>query len=175
MNFSGLNSTAEGQAYPYSTSLEEPLFKQYGPPKKELIPLPKALVYLLMAALVVLGVAYAIVGHLIKDLAIDIADCMLGPPDDEDRDKDQNLHHVPSNHPAPVHPFTHNAFHVWDQDDVVIPLAHDENAQISPLLLAAIPYMPSFFPHLHSPTSPSSLALSASPGPSSEASILQEL
>ena len=71
-NFTGLNSTDEAQAYPYSLTMD-PLYKQYKPPPKELIPLPKAVVYLLMAALVVVGVAYAIVGHLIKDLAIDIA------------------------------------------------------------------------------------------------------
>lgn len=71
-NFTGLTSTDEPQAYPYSLTTD-PLYKQYKPPPKELIPLPKAVVYLLMAALVVVGVAYAIVGHLIKDLAIDIA------------------------------------------------------------------------------------------------------
>lgn len=38
------------------------------PPDREPIPLPKAVLYLLMAALVVVLVAYAIVGHLIKDL-----------------------------------------------------------------------------------------------------------
>ena len=75
-NFTGLTSTDEAQAYPYSLTLD-PLYKQYKPPPKELIPLPKAVVYLLMAALVVVGVAYAIVGHLIKDLAIDIAGMWL--------------------------------------------------------------------------------------------------
>jgi len=69
-NFTGLNSTHGAQVYPYS---EDPLYKQYKPPVKELIPLPKGVLYLIMAALVVVGVAYAIVGHLIKDLAIDIA------------------------------------------------------------------------------------------------------
>ncbi len=71
-NFTGLNSTNEAQAYPYSATTDDPLYKQYKPPVKDLIALPKAVVYLLMAALVVVGVAYAIVGHLIKDLAIDI-------------------------------------------------------------------------------------------------------
>lgn len=70
MNFTALNSTDDA-ASPYS--LGEPLYKQYRPPVKELIPLPKGVLYLLMAAMVVVGVAYAIVGHLIKDLAIDIA------------------------------------------------------------------------------------------------------
>lgn len=72
-NLTGLNSTYEAQVYQYPTSIEDPLYKQYKPPVKELIALPKAVVYLLMAALVVVGVAYAIIGHLIKDLAMDIA------------------------------------------------------------------------------------------------------
>lgn len=72
-NFTGFNLTGEAHAYPYSTSIDDPLYKQYKPPVKDLIALPKAVLYLLMAALVVVGVAYAIVGHLIKDLAIDIA------------------------------------------------------------------------------------------------------
>uniref|UniRef100_A0A3Q2YD24 Si:dkey-61n16.5 n=1 Tax=Hippocampus comes TaxID=109280 RepID=A0A3Q2YD24_HIPCM len=125
-------------ASPYS--LEEPLFKQYKPVTKELIPLPKAVLYLLMAALVVVGVAYAIIGHLIKDLAMDIA-CMLGPPGNEDKDQDNNSQGL-ATHPPP-HPFAHNAFHVWDQDDVVIPLPLDDSPETSPLLLATIPYIPS--------------------------------
>lgn len=76
-NFTGWNSTGEAQAYPYSTSLDDPMYKQYKPAVKDLIPLPKAVLYLLMAALVVVGVAYAIIGHLIKDLAIDIAGTAL--------------------------------------------------------------------------------------------------
>lgn len=73
-NFTGL---FDGQAYPHSGSTEDPLYKQYKPAVKELIPLPKGVLYLIMAALVVVGVAYAIVGHLIKDLAIDIAGKIL--------------------------------------------------------------------------------------------------
>lgn len=76
-NFSGLVLAADVQASgPYSASLE-PLYKQYKPPAKELLALPRPLVYVLMASLVVVGVAYAIVGHLIKDLAIDIAGIAL--------------------------------------------------------------------------------------------------
>lgn len=70
-NFTDLNST--GAAHAYSPSLDDTLYKQYKYPVKNLISLPNVVVYLLMAALVVVGVAYAIVGHLIKDLAIDIA------------------------------------------------------------------------------------------------------
>ncbi|KAK2833905.1 hypothetical protein Q5P01_017794 [Channa striata] len=158
-----------------NASLSEPLYKQFRPPAPELVPLPKGVIYMLMAAAVVVGVAYAIVGHLIKDLAIDIADCLLGPPDDEDVDKGINPGHVVSGYPHPAHPFAHNAFHVWDQDDVVIPLSRSESPQTSPLLLAAIPYIPSFFPHSYSPTSHSSLAFSGSPGPvTRDSSILKE-
>ncbi len=52
-----------------------------------------------------------------------------------------------------------NAFHVWDQDDVVIPLSLEHSPQNSPLL-AVLPYIPHFFPSpashsmLHSPALP---------------------
>ncbi|CAF95265.1 unnamed protein product, partial [Tetraodon nigroviridis] len=49
-----------------------PLYKDYKPPPKDLIQIPKPILYLIMAALVVVAVAYAIVGHLIKDLMLDI-------------------------------------------------------------------------------------------------------
>lgn len=60
-------------AYQYSFSNVDTLYKDYKPPPRDLIQLPKAVLYLLMAALVVVVVAYAIVGHLIKDLAHDVA------------------------------------------------------------------------------------------------------
>uniref|UniRef100_A0A3Q3AE07 Si:dkey-61n16.5 n=1 Tax=Kryptolebias marmoratus TaxID=37003 RepID=A0A3Q3AE07_KRYMA len=171
-NFTGLNSTQDAQAYPYSGSTDDPLYKQYKPAVKELIPLPKGVLYLIMAALVVVGVAYAIVGHLIKDLAIDIA-CVLGPAGDEEKGAEANPQHGAGFGHPPAHPFAHNAFHVWDQDDVVIPLSQDQSPQTSPLLLTAIPYIPSFFPHSHSPTSPQ--GASGSPGPTKEVSIPREL
>ncbi|KAG7323467.1 hypothetical protein KOW79_013169 [Hemibagrus wyckioides] len=49
------------------------------PPDREPIPLPKAVLYLLMAALVVVLVAYAIVGHLVKDLLHEFVDWVFGP------------------------------------------------------------------------------------------------
>lgn len=52
---------------------EDILYKEYKPPPRDIIQLPKSMLYLLMAAVVVVAVAYAIVGHLIKDLALDIA------------------------------------------------------------------------------------------------------
>ena len=72
INRTALNFTGLGQGFPYLTVTEEPLYRQYRPAPRDLIPLPRAVLYLLMAALVVVGGAYAIVGHLIKDLAIDI-------------------------------------------------------------------------------------------------------
>ncbi|KPP70416.1 hypothetical protein Z043_110757 [Scleropages formosus] len=153
-NVTTLNLTGgAGHSYQYSFPEEEPLFKDYRPPPRELIPLPKAVLYLLMAALVVVAVAYAIVGHLIKDLARDIADCVLGP-DEDDPEKVTDLRcNSPVQVPA-ILPHSHsNAFHVWDQDDVVIPLSPEESPQTSPLLLAAIPYIPSFFPTHGTPVS----------------------
>ncbi|KAL6103452.1 smim44 [Pungitius sinensis] len=148
-------SNYTGKGYGMAPLTEEPIYRQYRPPVKDLIPLPKGVLYVLMAVMVVVGVAYAIVGHLIKDLAIDITECVLGPTGDEEKEKDNGPpQRTASSHLPLVHPFAHNAFHVWDQDDVVISLpCHDESPQISPMLMAAIPYIPSFFPHAHSPTS----------------------
>ncbi|XP_066431042.1 small integral membrane protein 44 [Eleutherodactylus coqui] len=58
---------------------EEPLYHDYKPPALDAIQLPKYVLYLLMAALVVIVVAYAIVGHLMKDLLHDFADWAFGP------------------------------------------------------------------------------------------------
>ena len=69
-----MNNFTVGVQALHSTSIEEPIYKQYNKPvAKELFPLPKPVLYLLMAALALVGVAYVIVGHLIKDLAVDIA------------------------------------------------------------------------------------------------------
>ncbi|EQB77591.1 deoxyhypusine hydroxylase [Camelus ferus] len=62
-----------------------PLYEEYRPPPLDTIRLPRYVLYLLLAALLVVAVAYAIVGHLIKDLAHDLADWAFGPkPDQED-------------------------------------------------------------------------------------------
>lgn len=50
-----------------------PLYEEYRPPPLDAIRLPRYVLYLLMAAFLVVVVAYAIVGHLIKDLAHDLA------------------------------------------------------------------------------------------------------
>lgn len=55
-----------------SSSDESPLYSDYKPPNFD-FPVPKSVLYMFMAAAVVVGVAYAIVGHLIKDLTHDLA------------------------------------------------------------------------------------------------------
>ncbi|XP_074060263.1 small integral membrane protein 44 [Macrotis lagotis] len=62
---------------------EPPLFEDYRPPALDTVRLPKYVLYLLLAALVVIAVAYAIVGHLIKDLMHDLADWAFGPKPDQ--------------------------------------------------------------------------------------------
>lgn len=163
INLTSVNLTERtGHAFQYSFSSEDPMFKDYRPVSRDLIPLPKGVLYLLMAALVIVAVAYAIVGHLIKDLANDVVDCVLGPNEDVEKDDISSIR--PTRLPASLS-FSHaNAFHVWDQDDVVIPLPSDDSPQMSPLLLAAIPYIPSFFP---TPTSVNSSSAPNSPGPMS--------
>lgn len=69
-NFSHTNQS--GLSYQYLTDNGEPLYTDYKPPSRDLIQLPKSIIYLLMAGLVVVAVAYAIVGHLIKDLMLDV-------------------------------------------------------------------------------------------------------
>ncbi|XP_068546000.1 uncharacterized protein [Anas acuta] len=77
--------------FQYSYSDNDQLYKEYKPPPRDAIPLPKAVLYLLMAALVVVAVAYAIVGHLIKDLVHDFIDWIFGPsPDDNSNKSDVN-------------------------------------------------------------------------------------
>lgn len=73
--------------YPYPDTEEEQLYKDYKPPPKEPVPLPRAVLYLLMAALVMVAVVYAIVGHLIKDLVHDFIDWIFGSAPDTDRNK----------------------------------------------------------------------------------------
>lgn len=60
-----------------------PMYEEYRPPALDAIRLPRYALYLLMAAILVVAVAYAIVGHLIKDLAHDLAgephSCLIHP------------------------------------------------------------------------------------------------
>lgn len=71
------NYTNSGQPFQYLVHNVEPLYKEYKPPPRDLIQLPRSVIYLLMAALVVVAVAYAIVGHLIKDLMLDITGTLV--------------------------------------------------------------------------------------------------
>ncbi|XP_062365984.1 small integral membrane protein 44 [Cinclus cinclus] len=59
------------------------LYVDYKPPTLDSIRLPHYVLYLMMAATLVLVVAYAIVGHLIKDLVHDFADWAFGPKPEE--------------------------------------------------------------------------------------------
>ncbi|CAL8271316.1 unnamed protein product [Arctogadus glacialis] len=60
------------QVFHYSYSSESDLlYTDHRTPARDPIPLPKAVLYLVMAALVVVVVAYAIVGHLVKDVVND--------------------------------------------------------------------------------------------------------
>ncbi|XP_041862381.1 uncharacterized protein LOC121653166 [Melanotaenia boesemani] len=67
-----LNSNhTSGIVFQYSFSESDLLYTDYRTPARDSIPLPKAVLYLVMAALVVVAVAYAIVGHLVKDVVND--------------------------------------------------------------------------------------------------------
>lgn len=57
--------------FQYSYSESDLLYTDNRTPARDSIPLPKAVLYLVMAALVVVAVAYAIVGHLVKDVVND--------------------------------------------------------------------------------------------------------
>lgn len=48
-------------------------FESYIPPSRDAVHLPTYVLYLLMAVFILLGVLYAIIGHLIKDLIHDCA------------------------------------------------------------------------------------------------------
>eukprot|EP00064_Thunnus_orientalis_P014616 superscaffoldBa00002563_g14663 len=149
------NYTDGGQSLQYLVHNVEPLYKEYKPPPRDLIQLPKSVIYLLMAALVVVAVAYAIVGHLIKDLMLDITDCLLGPVD-EDMKKEGEAEGLSPLHMPPALIHSHpNAFHVWDQDDVIIPMTPTGEGPVSSPLMSVIPYIPSFFPASLNINSPS--------------------
>ncbi|CDQ74883.1 unnamed protein product [Oncorhynchus mykiss] len=178
LNFTSFNFNDEAHASPLvykfdvQVGTEDPLYKEYKPAVRDLIPLPKAVVYLLIAALVVVGVAYAIVGHLIKDLALDITECLLGPTE-EDLEKNRNPECFIARHPPIV--LTHNAFHVWDTDDVGFPMPLDESPPGSPLLFPTIPYIPFFPTHGTGNNSPAALAIDSSPWPGYSNSLPSEI
>ncbi len=53
------------------------LFESYIPPSRDAVHLPTYVLYLIMAIFILLGVLYAIIGHLIKDLIHDFAGLCL--------------------------------------------------------------------------------------------------
>ncbi|XP_058138261.1 small integral membrane protein 44 [Dasypus novemcinctus] len=65
-------------------SAAPPPFEEYRPPPLDAVRLPRRALYLLLAALLVVAVAYAIVGHLIADLVHDLADWAFGPRPDRE-------------------------------------------------------------------------------------------
>lgn len=68
-----VNYTSEdGLSFQSLVQNVDPLYEEYTPPSRDFIRLPKSILYVLVAVLVVVAVAYAIVGHLIKDLMLDI-------------------------------------------------------------------------------------------------------
>ncbi|XP_023650408.1 uncharacterized protein [Paramormyrops kingsleyae] len=64
--------------FQYSYSESDLLYTDFKNQPGDPIPLPKAVLYLVMAALVMVAVAYAIVGHLVKDLLHDFVDWVFG-------------------------------------------------------------------------------------------------
>ncbi|KAK2908288.1 uncharacterized protein [Channa argus] len=64
-------TTGMEHVFQYSYSENDLLLTDNRTPARDSIPLPKAVLYLVMAALVVVAVAYAIVGHLVKDVVND--------------------------------------------------------------------------------------------------------
>lgn len=58
------------------------LFESYIPPSRDAIHLPTYVLYLFIAISILLGVLYAIIGHLIKDLIHDFAGLVLLKPED---------------------------------------------------------------------------------------------
>lgn len=72
VNVGRMNASDLGNPMYEFAVYEAPLYKDYKPPARDFIQIPRTVLYLMMAAVVVVAVAYAIVGHLIKDLAHDI-------------------------------------------------------------------------------------------------------
>ncbi|KAM6948326.1 uncharacterized protein FYW47_016293 [Aplochiton taeniatus] len=62
---------------------EEVFFKTYVPPARDAVHIPPHVLYVLIAAGIVVGVLYAIIGHLIIDLFHDLADWLFGEQPEE--------------------------------------------------------------------------------------------
>ncbi|XP_053084506.1 uncharacterized protein LOC128317263 [Pangasianodon hypophthalmus] len=132
---------AGGRALRETGADVETVYVEYRPPARDFFDPPRAPLYAAMGAALVLVVAYAIVGHLIKDLMHECLDYTLGPQEEDLKENSEGDMASPSHVPTPL-PLSHpNAFHLWDQDDVVIPLSPKESPQSSPLLTV----IPHFF------------------------------
>ncbi|CAM4585784.1 unnamed protein product [Leuciscus chuanchicus] len=64
---------------------EEVFFKTYIPPARDAIHLPIHIFYIILASIVIVTTLYAIIGHLMKDLLHDLADCLFGPQPEEEQ------------------------------------------------------------------------------------------
>ncbi|XP_051518887.1 uncharacterized protein LOC127420553 [Myxocyprinus asiaticus] len=73
--------------FQYSYSENDLQYTDYKTPPRDSILLPKSVLYLVMAALVVVAVAYAIVGHLVKDLVHECIEWAFMPRSDNRRNK----------------------------------------------------------------------------------------
>lgn len=79
------------------------------------------------------------------------SDCLLGPLDD-DLNKDSKAPEgvSPLNMPPALTHSHPNAFHVWDQDDIIIPMTPTGHSPLTSPFMSVMPYMPPFFPsHLN--------------------------
>lgn len=68
-----MDATTEGLNVRYREEDGMVFFESYKPPSRDAIHLPTYVLYLIMAVFILLGVLYAIIGHLIKDLCHDFA------------------------------------------------------------------------------------------------------
>ncbi|KAK5888901.1 hypothetical protein CesoFtcFv8_014952 [Champsocephalus esox] len=75
--------TEDSSNFPYREDDGTVLFESYIPPSRDAVNLPPYVLYLIMAVFVVLGVLYAIIGHLIIDLIHDFADLVFGEQPEE--------------------------------------------------------------------------------------------
>ncbi|KAE8620006.1 hypothetical protein XENTR_v10010059 [Xenopus tropicalis] len=118
--------------YQFAIANDNPTYADFRPPHRELVPLPKAVLYLLMAALFVVAAVYAIVGHLIKDLAHDIAGCILGI---HKVDKNQSANVAKSTKDLFFPPPTYKmkAYSLSGHSDVCIPIVEPTNSQQLPM------------------------------------------
>lgn len=73
-------------------------------------------------------------------------ECLLGRLDDETKDG-KAAEGISPLHMPPALTHSHpNAFHVWDQDDIMIPMSPTGQSPLTSPFISVIPYIPSFFP-----------------------------